>query len=253
MTKKATIADAVDWSSLYRTGAVAALLAGLLFRRNLGIEISLFAAQKPPDNPADWFALLQTNRLLGLAYLHIFDVVNYLLVGLMFLALYVLLRRAGPGRMSVAAVLGLLGIGAYLASNTAFSMLTLSEQYAAAGAPQRAALLSAGDALLAINRFTSPGAHPGSGGYLNLLLVAAASLLISLVMLRSGVFPRAAAMVGIAASVLDLIYCLLYALAPGVDRQLLAVSLIPAAGPLYMVWHILVGWRLLRIARQKGS
>jgi len=233
---------------------MAALIAGVIFRRNLGVEIALFSAQKPPDTVAGWFGLLQTNRLLGLAYLHIFDLVNYALVGMMFLALYAALRRVNKSHMAIAVTLGLVGIAVYFASNTALSMLSLSEQYAyARAAEQRPLLLAAGQALLALNRFSSPGAHPGSGGYLSLLLIAAAGMLASVVMLRSDVFRRATAYVGILANGLDLAYCIAYALLPTVPGELLSVLFIPAAGLLLMVWHILVGWRLFQLGRLSGK
>jgi hypothetical protein len=76
-----------DWKSLYKVGGVAALIAGAMFRRNISAEIELFSQHTPPVAVSDWFELLQSNRLLGLAYLHVFDLVNYALVGLMFLAL----------------------------------------------------------------------------------------------------------------------------------------------------------------------
>ena len=86
-------------------------------------------------------------------------------------------------------------------------MLSLSEQYVtAASDAQRTTLLSAGQALLAINRFTGAGAHPGSGGFISLFLIAAAGILASLVMLRSDLFHRAAAYVGIVAGALDSSY-----------------------------------------------
>jgi hypothetical protein len=85
------------WKSLYRVGGVAALIAGVLFRRNIAAEIALFGSRPSPVTVSDWFTLLQSDRLLGLSYLNVFDVVNYALVGLMFLALYAVLKRANKG------------------------------------------------------------------------------------------------------------------------------------------------------------
>jgi len=248
------VSDAVPsdsgWKSLYRIGGVAALIAGVLFRRNIAAEIGLFSQRQAPVAVSDWFALLQSNRLLGLAYLNIFDIVNYLLVGLMLLALYAALRRANRSYMAIATFLGFVGITVYLASSTAFSMLSLSEQYAAATTEaQRAMLLAAGKAMLVINRFSNPGAHPGTGGYVSLLLVALAGMIISVVMLRSDLFNRATAWVGILASALDLAYCMAFAFVP-VDSELLAVGFIPAAGLLWMIWHVMVGWKLLQLGKK---
>ncbi len=243
-----------DWKGLYRVGGVAALIAGVLFRRNLGAEIALFSQHESPVTVSDWFALLQSNRLLGLAYLNIFDIVNYVLVGLMFLALYVVLRRASRSYMAIAAALGFLGIAVYFASNTAFSMLSLSDQYAGATTEaQRTLLLAAGEAMLVINRFSDPGSHPGTGGYISLLLIAVAGMITSLVMLRSDVFNRATAYVGILASAFDLAYGIAYAFVPTVDSELLGILFIPAAGLLLMIWHIMVGWRLYQLGRLEGK
>ena len=251
-----TDAEALDseWKSLYRVGGVAALIAGVFFRRNLAAEIGLFVKHPSPVTTSDWFALLQSHRLLGLSYLHIFDLVNYALVGLMFLALYAVLRRANRSHMAIATTLALVGIAAYFASNTAFSVLSLSDQYTAATTEaQRTTLLAAGQAMLAINGFSDPGAHPGAGGYMSLLLIAVAGMITSVVMLRSDVFNRAIAYVGILASALDLAYCIAYAFVPAVDSELLAVCFIPAAGLFLMIWHILIGRRLYRLGRLEGK
>ncbi len=256
MANQVTSAGTLDpeWKILYRVGGVAALIAGVLFRRNIAAEIELFSKHSSPVTVSDWFALLQSNRLLGLACLHVFDLVNYAFVGLMFLALYAVLRRASKSYMAIATTLALLGIAVYFASNTAFSMLSLSDQYAAATTDtQRASLLAAGQAMLAINRFTGPGAHPGAGGYVSLLLIAVAGMITSLVMLRSAVFNRATAYVGILASGLDLAYCIAFAFVPALDSDLLAVCFIPAAGLLLMIWHVMVGWRLYRLGRLAGK
>ncbi|MGD9029364.1 MAG: DUF4386 family protein [Anaerolineae bacterium] len=242
------------WKSLYRVGGVAGLAAGVLFRRNIAAEVGLFSAQEPLVTVGDWFSLLQTNRLLGLAYLHVFDLVNYALVALMLLALYAALRRVSRSAMAIAAALGLLGIAVYFASNTAFSMLSLSDQYAAATSDaQRTGLLAAGQAMLALGRFTSRGAHPGTGGFVSLFLIAVAGIIVSGVMLRSAVFNRATAYVGILAGALDLAYCAAFTLVPTVDSELLAVLFIPAAGLFLMIWHIMLGWRLWRLGRLDGK
>jgi hypothetical protein len=238
------------WKSLFRVGGVAALVAGILFRRNLAAEIGLFNKSPAPVTVEDWFTLLQNNRLLGLTYLNIFDIVNYALLGLMFLALFAALKRANKSCMAIATTLVFMGITTYFATNTAFSMLSLSDQYAAATTEtQRNMLLASGQAMLAVNRFSDPGSHPGTGGYISLLFIAAAGLITSMVMLRSAVFNRATVYVGILASAFDLVYCIVYAFVPTVDGELLAIFTIPAAGLFLMIWHIMVGWKLYHLGK----
>jgi hypothetical protein len=241
---------------LLRLGGIAALLVGLLFRRNLGAELSLLKGfglvtagpTTPPTTTPEWFALLQSNPLIGLTWLNVFDLVNYALVGVMFLALFVALRCVNRSGMGLAASLGLIGIIIYFASNQALPLLSLGHQYAAATTEaQRAMLLADGQALLAINQFSSPGR------YLSLLLIGVAGLLTSVIMLRSKIFNRATAYVGMLAAILDLAYCLMMVLLPAVDRETLALCFIPVAGLCLMMWHILIGQRLYRQGQLAGK
>ena len=81
---------------------MAALLAAILFRRNIGAEVSIFTgAAAIPHSAADWYALLQSNPFVGLSFLAAFDLVDYALVGLIFLALAAALWS---GHMSMAAI-----------------------------------------------------------------------------------------------------------------------------------------------------
>jgi hypothetical protein len=245
-----SLASTSGWNSLYRAGGTAALIASVVFRRNIAAEIGLFSKQPTPNTVSDWFTLLESNRLLGLAYLNIFDLANYILVALMFLALYAALKHASKSAMTMATAVGFLGIATYFASNMALSMLSLSGQYAAtASADQRAMLLAAGQAMLALNRFSGPESYPASGGFMSLLLIATAGMMISIVMLRSNIFSRFTAWVGILASGLDLAYCVAFIFIPQANNQLLALYFIPAAGLFLMIWHIMVGWRLFRLGR----
>ena len=231
------------WRGLYKVGGAAALMAGLIFRRNIGAEVSLFIPQQPPSTVIDWFMLIDKNRLLGLIYLAAFDIIDYALLGLMFLALYIALRRTNPSAMSIATTLGIAGTAVYFASNNIFSMLSLSDQYAAATTEaQRSMFLAAGQAVLALN---NPGAvFEGTGIYMSFFLLAAASLIISVVMLRSKLFSRVTASIGILASALDLTYCLTFAIVPA-----LSIFLLPPAGLFLTLWHILVGLRLFQLTR----
>jgi hypothetical protein len=177
-------------------------------------------------------------QLLGVSLLNIFDVVNYALVGIMFLGLYVTLKQTNRDFMALAATLGLVGTAVYLASNTAFSMLSLSNQYAtAATETEKTTFLAAGQTLLAMGQST--------GVYTSLLLVAVAGFITSVVMLKSKVFGKVTAYVGILAGALDLIYCVTtFAFMPELDALFLA-----SAGLCLMIWHILAGRKLYQLGQ----
>jgi hypothetical protein len=110
------------------------------------VQIIVYVAWPPPafDGPVlPWFELLQDNRLLGLLSLDLLYLVDTALLVVMYLALYVALRRTSESAMLVGTVLGLVGVAAYYASNTAFEMLYLSNQYVAATTEaQRATFLA---------------------------------------------------------------------------------------------------------------
>jgi hypothetical protein len=192
---------------------------------------------EPPSSALHWFTLLQDNQFLGLILLDLFDIVNYLLVGLIFLALYGTLRRANKVAMTVATASALVGVAVSLASNQAFAMLALSDKYAVAGTDaSRAQFLAAGEALLAI--------HNPAGIHLGLFLVALAGLIASVVMLRSPVFGKATAIFGLVANGLVLTYYVALPLAPEM------AFLFPAASaPFRLLWYILIAWRLFQLGR----
>jgi hypothetical protein len=69
-------------------GGAAALIAAVIFRRNLDAEFMLLRGNgvitmgpaAPPSTVIGWFTLLQNNTLLRLTLLNLFDIVNYALV-----------------------------------------------------------------------------------------------------------------------------------------------------------------------------
>jgi hypothetical protein len=241
------------WKDLYIAGGIAALLVVFVFRRNLGAELSLLGmmgivkVQPLPLIVADWFHLFQSNWLVGLTYLNFFDVIEYLLIGVLFLALYGAMQNTSKSAMLTATILGLIGITIYFASNQAFAMLALSKRYAAATTiDERSSLLAAGEALLAEN---NPGfLYQGTGIYLSLFLVLVAGLIISIVMLRSSVFSKATAITGILANGIGLCYFIVLILAP-------AVIWIPhsVSAPFRVAWYFLIALRLFKLARTQPS
>jgi hypothetical protein len=138
--------------------------------------------------------------------------------------------------------LALLGVGIFLATNNPFSMLSLSNQYAVATtAAQRSALLAAGQAVLAQTNQRAVG-----GFNVGLFLISVAGLIVSWAMLRSSLFGRSTAYLGMVAYALALADYLRQALTSSVVITLLVVLL----GALFlMIWYVLVGRRLYQLGR----
>lgn len=229
--------EASLWRTLYLVGAWAAVIAAVLFRRNLGAEATLFSGQTPPVAAGDWLALLQSDRLLGLAFLNVFDIANTLLLGLLLLALGAALWRSSRGWTGLALWLGSLGVAILCASNQAFSMLALSDRYAAATTDvQRAGFVAAGEALLAIG--------DSGAADLGLLLVTLAALIVAALMLRSGVFGRVTAWLGIVGNGLILGYFVTLIVAPSLTFLPHTLGAIPL-----VLWELLAARRLFQLAR----
>lgn len=246
LRERKPLVDTLDptYRGLYRLGAAAAWIAALLFRRNLDAEWWLFRSmgvvhtgpEAAPTAIADWFALLRTDRLLGLTLLNLFDLVNYALVGLIFLALVLAIKGDDRSGTLLAGLLCLAGVGLALASNQAIVMLSLSGQYVVVADPtQRLALLAAGQAVLAIhNRNTfAGGLHP------SYLFVSLAGLILAALMLKSPIFGKSTAWAGVLANAIGLGYYPLLALTPGLVYVPLSISAV-----FLLAWYLLAGHRL---------
>jgi hypothetical protein len=229
MMDHVTTAETADpaWKSLYKVGGAAAL-AVLVF---MPIQIVVFAVWPPPSTVIGWFTLFQDKALVGLLDMDLLLIVDYTLTGLIFLALWAALRRASQSFMAIALTLELVGIATYFASTSAFEMLSLSNQYAAATTDaESAAFLAAGQAMLAN--------WQGTAFDVSYILGGVALLIVSAVMLRSHIFGKVTAYVGILASVLMFVP----PTAGKIGLILSLISLVPTA-----VWLILITRRFFQL------
>ena len=213
----------------------------------LGIYVPANRAGPPPSTVLEWFTLFQVNPLTGLFFLGLADIVIMIFWGPMSLALYAALKQSNKTWSMIATAFVFVGMAVYLATNTAFSMLSLSHQYAAATTEaEKSIVLAAGQAMIAVSE--------GTGGqYTGMPLAWLAGLILSVVMLRSKVFSKATAWVGI------LGLGLLLASMPfagytttgpttAVVSAIIAVTYI-GGGLLSLAWYILVGLRLLKLGQ----
>jgi hypothetical protein len=227
-----------QWKPLYRAGAIAPLIA--LATYVIEIIGVILAGDPYPTSSLQWFTLFADNKLIGLLALNVFDVVSIALLGVMFLALYMAMRRGNESIGLIAAFFALLGITVFVASRADMgsTMLKLSEEYAAATSQiQKDQLLAVGQALAAPVRATID-----TMGY---FFIAAASMLISVVILRSGIFNKATAYVGILGFVITLVSRLSLVFETSLPEMLL-----PVGGLIWLIWWVLVSRGLFRLARE---
>jgi hypothetical protein len=221
-----------SWKSFYKVGGIAALVVVAIAL----IQAPIFILFPQPATVVGHFAQFQANKLLGLVDLDFILVLAEACMVPVLFALYGALRRFNPPLLTIALILGLGGIAFFLAVNPSFSMLYLSDQYAAAATDvQRAAFLSAGEALLAN--------YNGTAFSLYFILSGAAYLISAAVMLRSGIFSKLTAFLGMAVGVLLLVPPLPFLGLIGLLPSYIVI--LPS-----MLWEILVAIQLFRLGRK---
>jgi hypothetical protein len=123
-----------------------------------------------------------------------------------------------------------------------FSYINLSDKFASATSDfQRNQLLAAGESIWASDIWHGTGAVIGG------ILLQTGALLFSIVMLKSSIFSRLTALVGIIMFGLDLLHIILGLFCPLVGSILMFI-----AGPMYLLWFPLVGHRLFKLKHQNN-
>lgn len=232
-----------DWRLLYTIGGVVAFVAlgGML----VDIALTLmpgWGIDTVPTEAAAWFSQFADEPLLGVRNLDLLNAVLAVVVIPMYVALFGAQRRTSPGLALCGLVTVVVGMTLFVSANAALPMLGLSDRYAATGDPAtRAALLAATEALLARGAHGSVGALPG------FILSTLGTLLISLAMLRRGVFARRVAWTGVLGTTLLLVYTVASTYGDAGGALVMAAAV--PGGLLMIAWHAMVGVRLLRAGR----
>jgi hypothetical protein len=183
-------------NSFLKVSGVCAILAGALIEADLLV----FALFPQPMAILDWFKLFQGNWIVGLLDLDLLGIIAYALCFPLVIALHrSLCRERNQLLTSLAAVTVFVGIAVYYASNTCFSLLSVSNQYwAATSDAQRMLFLASGETLLAMFFQTAFGE--------SFIIVSSGLLLISILMLRSKTFGKNCGIIGVIANIAGLAF-----------------------------------------------
>lgn len=224
-----------SWRGLYRAGGVSGMLAGVIY---IVAVILIFTTPSPPTSGGvETLEYIASHRSL-----YILKQVLWLAPSVpamvVFLALYPALKRLNKGYAAIGAALGASAWALSLAWPTtgegAPALVYLSDQYSAAATDAgRTAFATAAEVLIATE------AVPAAIGVLQTIGV----LVISLVML-GGVFPKSVAYLGVATGALGI-----------VSEALLPIlgAAYAVYGVLVMVWFLVIGWQLYRLAGDRGK
>jgi hypothetical protein len=233
------------WNDLLKVGGAAALAIAVMYIVVLAVYVPAMNDSPTPETVSEWFALYQSDLIIGLFYLGFGDIVIVILIVPLVLTLRATLAQVDKTWSAIAMPLAVVGAGVFLATNTAFTMLILSNEFVAATTEAgRSALLAAGE-------MTVANTH-GTGGMLGLTLVFLANLIFSILMLRSELFGKVTAWIGIVSFALLVPAFIFSGYTYGYSEGIgAAMALITAVGGglLSLVWYILTGLKLLRSDR----
>ena len=225
------------WKGLYKLGGATALITVVVTLAEIAIGFLPVVARVSRETVTviDWFTLFQNHWFIGLRNLGLLNIVAAALLAPTILAIYSALRRGNEAYAAFGAILFFVGVAVYLAGNRAFSMLSLSGQYASATTDaQRSLFIAAGQAMLAEGQ-TRAG----------IPLIEFASLVISLVMLRDKVFSKATAYAGILGNALLMGFEIILAFVPTLLGVGMGIAI--GGGLSIMAWYLLIGRRLLEL------
>jgi hypothetical protein len=186
-------------------------ISALIMVMIVPVQIVVFSVWPPPQTAVGWFELFHKSPILGLLSFEFLFLIYGILSVPVGLALYFALRRTDPPLAVLYLALNMLSVVAVFTARPAFEMLHLSGQYAAAATDaQKSIFLAAGESMIAI--------WHGTAYLVCYVLGSINGLIVSLIMLRGKIFDRGTASTRILSSLL-------------------------------MVWNILVGRRLIQLAR----
>ena len=222
----------LSWRGLYAAGAFAALVYVVMV---VVPVVLVFTAPLPPTTGDGVLEYIAENRLVYLT-----ELVSFVGLGVPALVVFAAVAVALAGvNKSVAAIGGLFGIASEIMALAIGSspqslhggLVLLSDAHVNATTDaERASLVSAAEALIAVTNAVS---WVG-------ILTAAGILILSLVMWQ-GVFSRTLAVLGVITGALGIVF---EALRPMVG------SAYAIYGLLLPIWFVLVGLRLFRISRE---
>ncbi len=228
------------WKNLHKIGGISAqIIAALLIG-----EVLVYSVLPNPNTTIDYLELFLNNSLFGLLHFDLLGMISYLLFIPVVLSLYMILRENSESIMLISTILFFVGIVVFFATNTGFSMLSISKQYAMAKTEaEQAMLLSSFHSILTLFKVQA--------FMVSYIIVSAAWVMIAAVMLKSELFSRLTAYMGILAGMAGIIAEIL----ENTYTKLInvAIAFYFAGIVCLFIWVLLTGRKLLYIGRNSSE
>jgi len=224
--------------NLYRAGGFTAVL--FLLYSFVTIIILVFLKGGYPDNATECFNMIEENRFLALLRLDLVSVIVIPFYYLLFYSLYQALRKDYEMISKIALFSILAGVTIFIAGVNIVSILIVSDKYHAATTPEmKQQLLAACEGMLASDMWINTGA------IIRGILIETGALVFSVIMLKTRVFSKLTAWVGVLTHGFDLGSVIIGIFYLPVKDLFTAV-----AGPLYIFWFVLIAIRLFQLSNK---
>ena len=223
-----------SWKGLHKIAGIAAIVIALLL---LG-EVYVYAVIPNPSTTIGYMELFIKNPLFGLLHFDLLGMISYLLFIPFTLSLCMVLKGKNEHVRLIATVLFFVGIAVFYSTNTTFSMLSLSKQYAHAETDmERAMFLASFQTMVTLFKVQA--------FMLSYIIVSASWLMIGFVMLHSELFNKFTSIMGILTGTSGI----LAELFENTSKSLLgvAITFYFAAIVFLFIWVILTGRKLFYI------
>ena len=229
-----------DLKNVYKVGATAVLIQLATILLLLITSFALGLGPRP-TTVQGFYTMYGESKLIGMLR---DDFASLILIA-MYLgsapALFFALRKQNFTVALISAIMLLTGAVGAFSVHAGFSMMRLSDMYAAASTEaQRGQLLAAGEAVLVSDMWNS------TAGYMGGILLQGPGVVLSLLMLRNKDFSKVTAISGLLGNGLDLIQHLLHPFIPEI-----AGLIQPIMGIFYLVWFPFLARDLLCLARKE--
>ena len=209
----------------------------IIIGSSLGGDISTI-----PQSAIGKFDQFQDNTLLGLYNLDFLNLTVSVIMIPSFLALFVAHRRINNSFSILALLIFIIGTSIFIANNAALPMFDLSQKYAGSNDNnQKLLLAAAGEALIV------KGAHGGFGAFPGFVLITLSEMLISFVMLKSAIFSKMTAYVGLSGTLLLIIYLILVTFVPSIKSVAMVIA--APGGLLTLAWMIMFTIKLFKLSK----
>jgi hypothetical protein len=233
----------IQWKNIYKVGAVTTIIVlfGIIIDMVVGTVTGGNIAELP-QTAIERFDQFNGNSLLGLYNLDLLNIINQIILIPSIFALYAAHRDTNNPFALLSLILFLAGSIIFVTSNTALTMLDLSQKYFATSSEEQKMLLSAaGEAMLV------KGSHGSLGVFIGFALPTFANVIMSTVMLQGKVFSRATSYIGLVGNILLLLYIILVTFFPEVEKMALLFAM--PAGLLAMTWMIMFTIKLFKLSK----